>query len=212
MLTYPIELNLNGRQVVVVGGGRVALRKIAGLVEAGARVRAVSLDFAPEILEYQDITCDRRAYEPDCLEGACLVFACTSDYNTNALVAADARSRGILCNVADDPGSCDFFLPAVARQGDLAVSVSTGGASPGLAALLRDRLASQLGPEWGILVEELGRARSILKVEVADPRVRRQIMDTLCTECSIKLLATRNREAWRAWFERVKEHRLTGRQ
>jgi siroheme synthase (precorrin-2 oxidase/ferrochelatase) len=79
-----------------------------------------------------------------------------------------------------------------------------------VAAALRDRLASQLTEEWGILVEEVGRARQILKSRVPDAKLRRQILETLCSECSIKLLAVRDREAWRRWFERVTEYRLQG--
>ena len=210
MATYPIELNLTGRTVLVVGGGRVAARKVAGLVEAGASVRVVSLQFAPELLERQDIARETRAYGPDCLAGAALVFACTDDWGVNEAAGAEARARGIWCNVADEPGECDFFVPAVLRRGQLTVSVGTGGVAPGAAAAVRAVLASHLPPEWGILVEELGRARRILKARVPDVRLRRQILETLCSECSVKLLTTRDRAAWRDWFERVTDYRLRG--
>lgn len=211
MVTYPVELRLSGRPVLVVGGGEVAARKVAGLLRAGADVRAVSPAFCPQLMETQELTKILRPYGPECLEDVCLVFACTDDRAVNATVAADARARGIWCNVADEPAECDFFVPAVHRQGELSISVGTGGASPRLAALLRDRLASLSGPEWGILIEELARARDLVKTRVADPGLRRQILDTLCTECSIKLLATRGREAWRRWLERVTEYRLQSR-
>ncbi|HOB75588.1 MAG TPA: bifunctional precorrin-2 dehydrogenase/sirohydrochlorin ferrochelatase [Phycisphaerae bacterium] len=211
MPTYPVELKLTGRTVLVVGGGEVAVRKVAGLLQAGATVRIVSPNFCQPLLNLREVTREARAYSPECLDGVCLVFACTDDRQVNAAVAADARARGIWCNVADEPSECDFFVPAVHRQGELSISVGTGGASPRLAALLRDRLASHSGPEWGILIEELARARGLIKTRVADPGLRRQILDTLCTECSIRLLATRGREPWRRWFERVTEYRLQGR-
>ena len=210
MTTYPIELKLAGRGALVVGGGQVAARKVAGLVEAGARVRVVGLDFCPELLERQDVTREKRPYGPECLAGVSLVLACTDARGVNAAVAADARARGIWCNVADEPEEGDFFVPAVLRRGELTVAVGTGGAAPGAAAALRDQLASHLTPEWGILVEELGRARRILKERVPDAGLRRQILETLCSECSITLLAVRDREAWRRWFERVTEYRLQG--
>jgi precorrin-2 dehydrogenase / sirohydrochlorin ferrochelatase len=208
--TYPIELKLAGRTVLVVGGGRVAARKVAGLVEAGASVRIVSLAFCAELLDRQDITREERPYRADCLAGVCLAFACTDDRCVNEVIAADASARGIWCNVADEPEEGDFFVPAVCRRGELTVSVGTGGSAPGAAAALRDKLASHLTPEWGILVEELGRARRILKTRVPDAGLRRQILETLCSECSIKLLAVRDRDAWRQWFERVTEYRLQG--
>lgn len=208
--TYAIELRLAGRPVVVVGGGRVATRRVVGLLEAGAAVRVVSPQFTDELTARNDITRQLCAYDPDCLAGAVLVFACTDDHAVNAAVAADAHRLGLFCNVADDPPASDFHVPAVLRRGELTIGVSTGGAGPTLAAAVRDRVASQIGPEWGILTEELARARDILKQRVGDPDLRRQILETLCTDCSIKLLALRDREAWRKWFERVTESRLRG--
>jgi precorrin-2 dehydrogenase / sirohydrochlorin ferrochelatase len=208
--TYPIELRLAGRVVLVVGGGRVAARKVAGLVEAGATVHVVSPAFCAELLERQDIKIDERPYGPECLAGAWLVFACTDDRRVNEAVVSAARAQGIWCNVADEPEACDFFVPAMLRRGELTLAVGTGGAAPGAAAALRDKLASHLTEEWGILVEELGRARRILKARVPEAGLRRQILETLCSECSIKLLAVRDREAWRRWFERVTEYRLQG--
>jgi precorrin-2 dehydrogenase / sirohydrochlorin ferrochelatase len=211
--TYSLELKLTGRPVLVVGGGHVAARKVAALAEAGVVVRIASLSFSPELLQRQDITREERLYDADCLQDAQLVFACTDDRETNAAVAADAHRLGIWCNIADDPAACDFFVPSTLHQGSLTLSVSTGGDVPHLSAAIRDRLASQFGPEWGILVEELARARGILKDRVADPgqaTLRRQVLETLCTDCSLKLLATRDRTAWRRWFERVVEHRLRG--
>lgn len=210
MVMYPLELRLKGRRVVVVGGGRVAARKVSGLVEARAVVHVVSPAFCSELVQRQDITRLSGRYQPECLNGACLAFACTNDRSVNAAVAADCQARGIWCNVADAPEQGDFSVPAVVRRGELTVAVGTGGAAPGAAAAVRDLLASQLLAEWGILVEELGRARGILKERVPDAGLQRQILATLCSTCSIKLLAARDRTAWRCWFERVTEHRLQG--
>jgi precorrin-2 dehydrogenase/sirohydrochlorin ferrochelatase len=137
-------------------------------------------------------------------------LACTDDAATNAAVAADARARHIWCNIADDPELSDFYVPAVLRQGEFTVAIGTAGASPLLAAYVRDQLLSKFGPEFGILIEELGRARQIVQSRVVDPQTRRRVFQTLCTECSIKLLAARDRQAWRHWLERVIEHRLKG--
>lgn len=206
--TYCLELKLAGRPIVVVGGGKVAARKVSALVEAGAVVRVVSPVFTPQLLHRQDVTREDRAYSPDCLQGAQLVFACTNDRQVNAAVTAEAHRRGVWCNVADDPDACDFYVPATAHQGNLTISVSTNGIAPHLASVLRHRLASQFGYEWSILLEEVARARGILKSRVADPDLQRQIIETLCTEDSFELLNSRDRSIWRFWFERVVEDHL----
>jgi precorrin-2 dehydrogenase/sirohydrochlorin ferrochelatase len=207
--TYLIELKLTDRHVVVIGGGSVAARKVAALIEARARVTVISPDFCDEL---QQLNCKHQtdAYHPKFLEGAELVFACTDDAAINEAVAADARTHHIWCNIADDPAASDFYVPAVLRRGEFTVAVGTAGAAPLLAAYARDQLLSNFGPDFGILVEELGRARQIVQSRVADPHIRRSIFQTLCTECSIKLLAVRDRQAWRNWLERVIEHRLKG--
>ncbi len=211
MNSYPIELDLAGRDVLVVGGGPVAAHKVAGLVESGARVRVICPDCVPELEQRVDLHLERRAYSTEDIGPARLVFACTDDSTINARVAADARRAGAWCCVADDPDAGDFHLPAVLRRGALTVTVGTGGASPLLAAALRDRLESHFSPEMGILVAELRRARQIVHQKVDDPQARRRILATLCADCSIELLTRRGQDAWRAWFERILSYRLAGR-
>ncbi len=208
---YPIELNLAGREAVVVGGGMVSARKVAGLIEAGARVRAVSPSFIGELTDRKDVILQVQAYDPSVLGGAFLVFACTDDPALNRRVAEDARAAGALCNVADDPGNCDFMVPAVLRRGRMTVAVGTAGASPALAAAVRDRLDEILESEHALLVEELARARAAIRQEVEAEDLRQRILRSLCRECSLKLLAARGVEAWRAWMQRVVRHHLEGR-
>jgi precorrin-2 dehydrogenase/sirohydrochlorin ferrochelatase len=210
--TYPIELRIAGRPVVVVGGGPVAARKVKGLLQADAHVTVVARVFADELIDCSDITRVEGEYRDDLLEGAILVFACTDDVSVNRQVAEDAHKRGIWCNVADDPERSDFFVPSILRRGAFSVAIGTAGASPSLAAELRRRLESQIPGELGILVEEMARARSIVRQQVADEAVRRSILQTLCGDCSLKLLAKRDRQAWRDWFERIMTHRLDRRE
>lgn len=140
---YPIVLDLTGVHVVVVGGGAVALRKIEGLLNAHADVTVVAPAATDEIRELP-VQVVARAYEPDDLSTARLVITATDDPAVNAKVAADAASRGIWVNSADDPANCTFILPAVARAGPITVSVSTGGASPALASHLRSEIQGWL--------------------------------------------------------------------
>lgn len=133
-------LDLRGKKVLFVGGGRETDEKVAGLREAGALVRLVD--------EFQ---------ERD-LDGAWLVFAHARDNAGHDRIFAEAERRGIWCNAVDDKPHCAFTMPAVHRQGDLTVAISTNGTAPALAARLRQRFARELGPEYA---EFLQRAKSL---------------------------------------------------
>jgi siroheme synthase-like protein len=151
---YMACLDLAGRQVLVVGGGPVALEKVEGLLASGARVTVVAPEVAIE-LERMDVTLRRRAYRADDLDGKFLVVAATSTTAVNRRVFADAEARGMLCNVVDVPELCSFILPAVHRVDPIAVAISTGGASPALAQRLRDDIAAVVRPEHATLARRL---------------------------------------------------------
>jgi precorrin-2 dehydrogenase / sirohydrochlorin ferrochelatase len=151
MPDYSILLNLEGRLAVVVGGGAVGLRKVRGLLAAGAQVRLVEPRGCTLVKERLEVLC--RPYRSGDLAEAVLAFAATNDRQVNAEVLHDAREAHILVNVADTPEEGDFSLPAVLRRGGLLVAVGSGGRSPALAGCLRDLLANQLGEEWGALLE-----------------------------------------------------------
>ena len=140
---YPIMLDLTGVPVLVVGGGRVALRKIEGLVKGGADVTVVAPSVADAIHDL-DVRVVVRRYEVGDLDEVRLVITATDDAAVNAAVAADATNRRIWVNSADDPANCTFTLPAVARDGAVTVAVGTGGSSPALASHLRSELEKWL--------------------------------------------------------------------
>ena len=136
---YPIMLDLTGVPVLVVGGGKIAQRKIEGLLKAGADVAVVAPNLVDGIRDLPVRVVDRK-YETTDLSGVRLVITAADDPAVNAAVAADASTRGIWVNSADDPANCTFTLPAVARDGAVTVAVGTGGASPALASHLRGEL------------------------------------------------------------------------
>ncbi len=142
MSRYPIELELHGRAVVVVGGGQVALRRTRGLVEAGARVTVVAPDVAGEFDELP-VTVHRRRYRDGDLDGAWLAHAATDDPAVNAAVAAGAERRRIWCARADDAAASSAWTPAVARHGEVTVAVTAGG-DPARASRLREAIAGAL--------------------------------------------------------------------
>jgi precorrin-2 dehydrogenase/sirohydrochlorin ferrochelatase len=153
MPDYPILLNLEDRLCVVVGAGAIGLRKVRGLMNAGARVRLIAPEAPTDETLADGIEVLRRPFRAGDLDGSALTFAATDDREVNAAVAEEARRRGIPVNVADAPGEGDFTLPALLRQGEVTVAVSTAGQSPALAALLRDTLHGFVGPEWATALE-----------------------------------------------------------
>jgi len=155
---YPVNLVVDGRPCLVVGGGSVARRKVEGLLACGADVTVIapSVDAAIAALPVRVVA---RAYEPGDVIGYRLVVAATGDPSVNGTVFDDAEAAGVWVNAADDPARCTFTLPAVARRGQLLVAVSTGGASPAMAAWLRDKIAAGLGEEYEVLLRLLSEAR-----------------------------------------------------
>jgi precorrin-2 dehydrogenase/sirohydrochlorin ferrochelatase len=174
-------LDLEGRPCLVVGGGRVALEKTHGLLECGARVTVVAPEIVPELLDLPVGLVEGRYRSRD-LDGRWLVIAATPDREVNRQVKEDADSRGILCNVADDPELCSLILPAVHRIDPLAVAVSTGGASPALAQRLRDEIAAVVGPEHARLARELRELRPWAREHLSTYEERRAYFEQLVTE------------------------------
>lgn len=148
---YPVMLNLQGRQVLFIGGGWETEIKIRGLLEAGAKITLLSTGSHPELepLEHSGrIIWHRREYQPSDLDGIWLVMSHPVDKLENHAVFADAQTRGILCNSVDDPMRCSFILPSVLRRGDLVIGVSTSGTAPALGVRIKQRLAQEFGPEY----------------------------------------------------------------
>ncbi|MDE3166306.1 MAG: bifunctional precorrin-2 dehydrogenase/sirohydrochlorin ferrochelatase [Acidobacteriota bacterium] len=143
MKHYPVFLDLKDRPVLVVGAGRVALRKTRGLVEAGARVTVVAPEHEPEFEELGVRLVTRRFRATD-LAGAVLVFAATDDRLTNHRIGIAAKGRGIFANIADSAEECGFVVPARVMRGSVHVAVSTGGDNPRLSAELRKKLEEVL--------------------------------------------------------------------
>jgi siroheme synthase-like protein len=140
---YPIFLNLAGKPVLVVGAGKVALRKTLGLLDAGAAVTVVAPRCLPGFAPL-DVTVRRRRFRPADLRGAVLAFAATDDRRVNHAVMLAARRRGIPVNVADSRDECSFIVPSRITRGNLQIAISTGGESPRLAAALRRKIEEYL--------------------------------------------------------------------
>jgi precorrin-2 dehydrogenase / sirohydrochlorin ferrochelatase len=178
---YMACIDLADRRVLVVGGGGVALEKVRSLLECGAVVTVV----APQVdarLSPLPVEIHHRRYRSDDLDGRFLVVAATSTPSVNRRVFRDAEDRSILCNVVDVPELCSFILPAVHREGPIAVAVSTGGASPALAQRLRDEIAKTIGPEHARVAERLRELRPWAKSHLPSYEARRDYFARLVEE------------------------------
>ena len=166
---YPVSISLDGRRVLIVGGGAVGERRALGVLGSGAAVTVVAPDATAKLTALGGegaLTLLSRAFDAADLDGITLVFACTPTRELNDVVLAAARSAGVLCNDAVDGELGDFVVPAVARVGPLTFAIESGGASPSFAKRLRDELTGLFDERYGKAAETLARVRDIVKATV----------------------------------------------
>jgi precorrin-2 dehydrogenase/sirohydrochlorin ferrochelatase len=161
LVTYPVDLVLRGKPVLVVGGGRVATATVRRLVDAGADVTVVAPEVTDAIVA-MGVRVERRPYDRGAVAWYRLVVTATGT-EVDEHVFVDGEAAGVWVNAADDPAHCSFTLPAVARQGAIQVAVSTGGASPAMASWLRARIEAELDPAYGTLLQLLHEQREALR-------------------------------------------------
>jgi precorrin-2 dehydrogenase/sirohydrochlorin ferrochelatase len=163
----PLAIKLDGRRCLVVGGGPIADRKVAGLRAAGAIVDVVALSVCPALLDRAaddgDVRIEQRGYESSDVLGAWLVVAATGNPAIDGAVASDAHRNQTLVNAVDDPPNCSAYLTAVVRRDPVTVSISTSGASPALASYLRRRLNADLDDHLGDVALLLAEIRDEIK-------------------------------------------------
>ncbi len=169
---YPVALDLAGKDVLVVGGGRVAEGKIDHLLEAGALIRLVSPIVTPRIVALAAqgaLSHQERAFRPEDVEGAWIVVAAADDRQVNREVAAAARAAGRLVNAVDDIPHCDWIAMSIVRKGELQIAASTGGGSPAMARWIREELERVIPDSFGVLLELLAEIRGDLKERAEIP-------------------------------------------
>jgi precorrin-2 dehydrogenase/sirohydrochlorin ferrochelatase len=179
MSYYPIWLNLKGKSCVVVGGGQIAERKIIALLEAEADVIVISplvTSVIAEWIEKGRVKGISEGYGSQYSTKAFLVIAATNSPEVNEQVYADAVARGQLINRVDSSEHSNFIVPAVIRRGKLAIAISTSGASPSLAAEIRQKLENEYGKEYECYVDFLGELRVLVQERVDDPQLRKRIL------------------------------------
>jgi len=198
MRYFPVFLDLNRRRCVVVGGGRVAERKVRSLRKAGAEVTVVSPKLTAGLQRFKEakeIEHRRRGYKGGDLKTAWLAVAATDDRPTNERVYREASARKIPVNAVDDPAHCTFIVPAVISRGDLLIAISTGGRSPALAKALRKKLAQEIGPEYPALLKMIGAVRKKIGEFGWGPGKSQRIYSRLLREDVLEMVRRKDHSA-----------------
>lgn len=195
---YPIYLQLCDQLCVVVGGGKIAEGKVAGLLDVGARVTVISPELTPHLLDLvaeNKIVHFARFYQPGDLAGAVIVFCATNRAEINQQVCQEAFAQRKLVNVVDDGLDGNFITPAILRQGDLVIAISTSGKAPALASRLKERMQTEFGPEYSRFLELAGPLRDQLAQSVPNAETRKKVWRELVNSDMIELLARGNETA-----------------
>jgi precorrin-2 dehydrogenase/sirohydrochlorin ferrochelatase len=198
MRYYPIFLDIKNRPCLVVGGGAVGCRKVAALLECGARVTVVA-PAADENL--QDLAVSgtielrKRPYQSADLDGMFLIIGATDDAPLNLQIKTDAEREGKLCNIADHPEACHFILPAVVERGDLVIAISTSGKSPAFAKRIRKDLEKTFGPEYADFLKLMGAIRRKLLGRKHEPEEHKQLFEQLIDKGLVHMIKGRKRNA-----------------
>jgi len=190
---YPVTLQLAGKIVVVVGGGKVAERKVIGLLGTGAEVIVISPETTSGI---QQLDCEskivwkQKSFSASDLEDAFMIFAATNNQQINQLVRNSAAAHQLV-TIADDPEGSNFHVPAHFQRGLLSIAVSTGGASPSLAKQIRDQLEQQFDDSYEGYLDFLFSKRQWILQKVQNPSLKRKLLTTIV---SSEFLTSVNRE------------------
>jgi precorrin-2 dehydrogenase/sirohydrochlorin ferrochelatase len=186
---FPILVKLKAKKCVVVGAGKIAAGKAAGLLASGAQVIVIgprAADWIQSQARAGKLIWRRRRFTAADVEHAFLVIAATNSNTTNEAVFRACADRGVLCNVVDVPERCDFFYPAVVRRGPLQIAISTDGRSPALARRLRIELERQFGAEYGVWVEQVGEMRQKLRRRNLPVAERRRLLEQIASHDSFE--------------------------
>ena len=189
---YPIYLQLNEQPCTVIGGGKIAEGKVAGLLAAGAKVKIISPELTShlhDLVKQNQVEYISRAYQHGDLSGAFMVICATDQAEINHQVWEEASANRQLVNVVDDTPRCNFIAPSILRKGDLTIAISTSGKAPALAVRIKERLQNELGPEYERFLELAGKLREPLACHIPDFETRKALWYELVDSEILDVLA-----------------------
>jgi precorrin-2 dehydrogenase/sirohydrochlorin ferrochelatase len=182
MRYYPVHLDIQNRNCLVVGGGAVGTRKVATLLDCGAKVTVISPVVSHQLQDLAKsglIKLRERPYQSGDLDGMFLVIGATDDEGLNRQISSDADHLNTLCNIADRPEVCNFILPSIVQRDDLVITISTSGKSPALAKNLRKTLEHQFGNEYSVFLKLMGAIREKLLSQAHQPEAHKHLFEKL---------------------------------
>ena len=206
---YPILLHMQDKQVAVIGGGRVATRKVAHLLSSGARILVISPQVSSDLhalAEAGKVEWKAALYQRDMFNDymPILVIAATDDQRVNETVAQDAHRIRALCNVANGSSEkSDFSNMALIDQQPLTIALSTNGKSPALLRLLKAQLADEIGEEYAVLADWLGEIRESLADDIASQSGRQALYEQILMSEVLQLLREGKRSEARQVFRQL---------
>lgn len=206
---YPVFVKLSGKPCLVVGGGEIAARKVRQLLECHAQVTVISPDTSldmQKIIDKNKIFYRAKVFQHKDTEGFFLVIAATNERLVNKLVSEECEEKGILCNIVDEPDQCNFFVPAVVRQGDLKIAISTNGKSPTLAKRIRKELEQNYTKEYTLFIRYLGFLRLFLKRQYPDAiDQKKQLLEKVIESNALEMLKCKDKKGFKEEINRVFE-------
>lgn len=191
------NIQIEGKIIVVVGGGRVAERKVCNIIPAGALLTVISPTVTFELQQLRNngaITHLPRKYQSGDLDGAFMVIAATNDRETNRSVAEEARRLGILAEITDNPSSGNVTSPAIIRQGDLTIAISTNSLAPALSAAIKRDLIPLFGPEYAKSLKLLSLVREKLLTDGGGSTYNKQVLSDLAEKLPALFASAANGE------------------
>lgn len=191
MRYYPVYLDLKGWDVTVIGGGKVAERKVRTLILSEARVTVISPDLTAglkKLVEAGKVRYIKRRYRKGDLDHAMMILVATDDRSANEEIASSIKGANALINIADIPDKSSFILPSIIERGDLLISISTSGKSPAFAKQIRRELEKTFGREYKLFTDILGHVRKRLLEDIPSEKRRRSIFQRLVKSDILKLL------------------------
>ena len=183
MAFFPFFIDISGRNILIVGGGRVALRKAEKLLPFGADIAAVSPAFCEEFAALKNVTRYFREFADSDIDGAFAVIAATDNRELNSHIYRLCTERNIPVNTVDDPENCGFYFPALVQAGNVTVGISTGGTAPAFARFVREKVEDELDSFTLGIGELLARYRPRIKEMLSTEKLRAEAADAIIDMC-----------------------------
>ncbi len=193
---YPVMINIENKNCLVIGGGKVALRKIKSLLDYDVNITVISPELCSEledILSQNRINWLKKNYNTIDIKDSNFIFVATNDKSVNKMVYKEAKKKNILVNVVDNSDLCDFIIPSKVKRGDLTISISTNGKSPALTKKIREELEERFGDSYETFVNLLGKVRELASERIKDIKIREALYKNLVYSDYIEQLNNDNK-------------------